>query len=107
MVKALDRTTRKESGQDVARNRLIQRYDDRNNATVNILSGDNNGNVVVHSGNEGNISTDHRETLEQVGAISSLETEQDLIRTYVNGSLLKKKKLIEISKGELNLNSHI
>jgi hypothetical protein len=65
----------------LARDCPIQRYDDKNNATV-AISGDNNGNVVVHSGNEGNISTEHRETLEQVGAISSsLETEQDLIRT--------------------------
>jgi hypothetical protein len=56
---------------------------------------------------EGNISTGHRETLEQVGEISSLETEHDLIRTYVNGTLWKKKKFVALSQGELDWNSQI
>jgi hypothetical protein len=98
--------TSKQSGQDVAHNRPIQRYDDKNNATV-AMGGNNNGQVVIHSGNEGNMTTEHKETLEQVGKISSLETEQDLIRTYVNGTLWKKKKFIAISKGELDWNSQI
>lgn len=97
----------KQSGKDVARsNRPIQRYDDKNNASV-AITGDNNGNVIVHGGNGGNITTEHRETLEQVGQISTLETEQDLIRTYVNGTLWKKKKFIALSKGELDWNSNI
>jgi hypothetical protein len=79
----------KQSDHAVPRNRQTQRYDDKPNATVTI-GGNNMGHVVVHSGNEGNISTGHRETLEQVGEIASLETEQDLIRTYVNGTLWKK-----------------
>jgi hypothetical protein len=96
----------KQSDHDVPRNRQIQRYDDKPSATVTI-GGNNMGHVVVHSGNEGSISTGHRETLEQVGEISSLETEQDLIRTYVNGTLWKKKKFVAISKGELDWNSQI
>jgi hypothetical protein len=96
----------KQSDHDVPRNRQIQRYDDKTNATV-AIGGNNNGHVVVHSGNEGNISTGHRETLEQVGEISSLETEQDLIRTYVNGTLWKKKKFVALSQGELDWNSQI
>jgi hypothetical protein len=52
----------------------------KNNATVAIGS-NNNGQVVIHSGNEGNMTTENKETLEQVGKILSLETEQDLICT--------------------------
>jgi hypothetical protein len=47
----------KQSDHDVPRNRQIQRYDDKPNATVTI-GGNNIGHVVVHSGNEGKFLLD-------------------------------------------------
>jgi hypothetical protein len=50
----------------------------------------------------------HRETLlEKVGKVSSPESEQVLIRTYMNSQLWKKKKFIATTQGELDFKHHI
>jgi hypothetical protein len=84
---------------------VVHHYEDKGNANVNI-GGDNNGGVFIHGSREES-QAGHRETLEKVGKVSSTESEQVLIRTYVNSTLWKKKKFIATSQGELDFKHHI
>jgi hypothetical protein len=70
------------------------------------IGGDNNGGVFINGSSEES-QVGHRETLEKVGKVSSPESEQVLIRTYVNSQLWKKKKFIASTQGELDFKHHI
>jgi hypothetical protein len=83
----------------------VQFYEETAGRTNVSIGGDNNGNVVIQSGSDS--ERNHRKTLETVGAVSSLESERSLIRTYVNNTLWKKKKFIAPSQGELDYKHHI
>jgi hypothetical protein len=84
---------------------VVHHYEDKGNANVNI-GGDNNGGVFIHGSREESQAR-HRETLEKVGKVSSTESEQVLIRTYVNSTIWKKKKFIATTQGELDFKHHI
>jgi hypothetical protein len=75
--------------------------DDRVSQAKVVVNGVNNGDISVLDGTNKrreDIEKEYREEMEQIGKMSSLKNEQTFLRSYVNQTIWKKKKILSLEK---------